>query len=74
MILKGGVSYSSDCSDLAIRILKVHYRGDGYTKVKVILYNKLNGVVYERRTNYKLIHHQIQHWHILSPLEDEFQW
>jgi len=73
IILQTGAAYSTETSDLAIKILKVQYRSDNYTKVKAMLYNRINGIVYEHRSNYKLIHHRIRHWKILNPLTGQFQ-
>ena len=59
-----GTTYTSDNSNIAVEILKIQYKSKDYTKVKAKIFNKDNGIVYESRTSYKLIHSQIQHWKI----------
>lgn len=54
-------TYGSDNSDLEMIIIKVRYQSDVYVKVKAILVNKNNGIVYDRK-NYNLIKEQIKHW------------
>ena len=53
--------YTSDNSDLAIKIINIRYRGSDYVKFKGCLYNKKNYIVYEIK-NYKLPLSRISHW------------
>ena len=60
-----GNTYTADNTDLAIFIEKVRYRGDEYIKVKGKVFNKYNGIVYERK-NLKLYYRLIGHWTALK--------
>lgn len=49
------LAYTNDSTDLALIVLSVKYHSpSGYKKVKGLLFNKKNGIVYENRKNYKL--------------------
>ena len=53
--------YITDNSDLLVRIYKVHYRGDGYIKAVLSLFNKRNNIHYETK-NYKIYLKNVTHW------------
>lgn len=61
-MIKTGKSYSAKNTDLQVYINKVTYKSENYTKVKLTLVNKKNGIIYETGKKYKLIHDQIKHW------------
>lgn len=61
-ILRSGVRYSADNTDLIADIIKVQYQTEEYAKVKMNLINKKNGIVYEVRRNYKIYKKNITHW------------
>ena len=48
-------------SDLAIYVANIYYRNSTYTKAKVRIYNKRNGIDYGT-ASIKLIHDRIKHW------------
>ena len=60
--------YVTDNSDLKVIIHKVLYSNDEYSKVKLTLVNKRNGIFYEVNKKYKLIHKNISHWIKLEKL------
>lgn len=55
-------TWTADNSDLNVEILKVSYQKDTYARIKINLYNKHNGIVYETRANYKVWKKNITHW------------
>lgn len=55
--------WESNKSDLLVEIIKVSYRSKDYTKVKLNLFHKKYGYLYEFRSNYKLYHTKIDHWY-----------
>lgn len=55
-------AWTSDNTDLALYITKVSYENNEYLKVKGMLYNKRNNIVYETK-NYKLYKKRIKHWY-----------
>jgi hypothetical protein len=57
-------NWESSISDLRVEIIKVTFDSPDkpYVKVKLNLVNKRNGIIYERRRNYKLIKSKINHW------------
>ena len=55
-------TYTTDNSDLAVEVIKVSYQTSEYARIKINLYNKYNGIVYETRSNYKVIKKRIAHW------------
>ena len=54
--------YVTDNSDLVIDVIKSSYWNNRYIKIKINLYNKHNGILYESRTNYKVYWENISHW------------
>lgn len=54
--------YVTDNSDLKVIIHKVLYSNNEYSKVKLTLVNKRNGIIYEMNKKYKLVHKNIEHW------------
>lgn len=61
MKLRRGV-YVTDNSDLVITIMKVDYQTEEYAKIKCIIANKHNGIVYEVGSRYKVLKKNISHW------------
>lgn len=59
--IKKGCSYTSQNSHLVMKVLNVYHVGESYVKIKGILSNKKNGIIYETKT-YKLMKDQIRHW------------
>lgn len=51
--------YFSKRSDLGVEIVKVLYYNEEYMKVKINLYHKDYGYIYETRKNYKLYYKNI---------------
>ena len=45
------IAYTNDSTDLALKVLKLqfHNKEKGYKKVKALLFNKKNGIIYERK-------------------------
>ena len=65
MLTKG--FYIADNSDLLIEVFYIPYQNSEYSKVKLNIFNKYNGIAYESRKNYKLIHSKIDHWKKVDP-------
>ena len=56
-------SYYTDNSDLIIKIKTIGYQNEEYAKVKCILVNKNNGIIYsDRYRYYKVYKKNITHW------------
>lgn len=55
-------TYTTDNSDLKVEVIKVSYQTPEYARIKINLYNKYNGIVYETRKNYKVLKKNISHW------------
>lgn len=53
--------FTTDNSDLFVRIAQCHYRTDKYMKAKIKLIGKKNGIVYDTGTH-KLYFDKIKHW------------
>jgi len=50
-------TYTNNISDLAFTVLSLYHVAEDYTKAKIRLFNKKNGIVYEVK-GYKLSHKQ----------------
>lgn len=55
-------TYTNDVSSLNFKVLAIHHESDEYYKVKGLLLNKFNGIVYEKK-NYKLYKNRILNWY-----------
>ena len=67
MIIKKGL-YVTNNSDLLINVLNVAYQNEIYAKIKVQLFNKRNGIVYNLPEYYKVFKKNIQHWEALEKI------
>jgi hypothetical protein len=56
--------YTSTNSDLVVYINNIYKKTPNYTYVRLTLINKKNGIIYEIRKKYKLLHKNIKHWYI----------
>ena len=65
MKLIKGKTYTSDITDLSLWVLNVHYETNDYYKVKGVLINKQNHIIYETK-NYKLFKDKISNWYALE--------
>jgi hypothetical protein len=54
--------YTTDNSDLLIKVVSVAFSCDEYIKAKLILTNKKNGILYHDAKYYKLQRELISHW------------
>jgi hypothetical protein len=65
-IPKAGMTYSSNVSDLSVKVLTIPYRDfdKGIIKAKLCITNKNNGLYYTTKY-YTLTLSQIQHWTVL---------
>lgn len=61
MILSTGATYTNNTTDLAITIKNIHYESAVYYKVRAVIFNKKNGIVYENK-HYKLLKSNIKSW------------
>lgn len=62
MKLQKGKSYTNDRTDLQIKILQIHYESTDYYKVRIVLSNKKNGIIYEMK-NIKLMKDGAADWY-----------
>ena len=62
MKLIKGASYTADNSDLSILIMRIGYRCPEYTKAKIHITNKHNGIFYQTTGYMKLCYDKISHW------------
>jgi len=60
----GGL-YGIPESTLMIEILKIHYTGDTYHKIKYVLYDRITGGLIEMK-NTKVMKDNISHWREIS--------
>jgi hypothetical protein len=61
MKLTKGKYYTNNYSDLMIYISQIYFQNDEYIKIKGLLFNKNNGILYENKS-YKLYWDNIKNW------------
>ena len=60
IVYKG--TYTTNNSDLLIKVVSVAFSCEEYIKAKLILTNKKNGILYHDAKYYKLQRELISHW------------
>lgn len=61
MKLIRGATYTNKVSDLAMRVVSIYYESDTVVKIRGVLFNKHNGIVYETK-QFDLTKESIKNW------------
>lgn len=65
MKLQIGATYTNNTSDLAIKVLSIYYENATIVKIRGKLFNKRNGLVYERK-QFDLKKELIKDWQVFG--------
>ncbi len=58
--------YTCSNSGLIVEIIRIRYRGEGYTKAWLRYFLRASGTFFREEKNVRLEHSQIQHWERLE--------
>jgi hypothetical protein len=61
MTLSRGGTYTNETSDLAITIKNIYYENSKCYKVKAVIFNKRNGIIYEDKS-FVLLKENLKSW------------